>query len=309
MKNLQIGKPEKKVLSGGQRKRVNIALELVTDPVILFLDEPTSGLAADDTTALITLLSDLTKQTGKTIIMTIHQPAKDEFEKFTHCLVMGYGGIPMFFGPTKDCYRFFGTWKERQRLPNDIDNPRDMFEMMAQRERPIHEAMLAQDPRAAARPRPQARRHRVAQGVREPAEPRLPQDVLRPARDRQRPGPARPARHARDHQRAARAPALALLQGQGARPERHRHHAPPGAHHRRAARGGLRRPGEDGPGLVPGRAAELPPHRRGPAQARATADNTAADLLPGGGGGVVRHLQRRARDRRASAASTCASGW
>jgi ABC-type multidrug transport system ATPase subunit/pSer/pThr/pTyr-binding forkhead associated (FHA) protein len=145
VKNLQIGRPEKKVLSGGQRKRVNIALELVTDPVILFLDEPTSGLAADDTTALITLLSDLTKQTGKTIIMTIHQPAKDEFEKFTHCLVMGYGGVPMFFGPTRDCYRFFGTWKERQRQPNDIDNPRDMFEMIAARERPIYEAMRAQN--------------------------------------------------------------------------------------------------------------------------------------------------------------------
>jgi ABC-type multidrug transport system ATPase subunit/pSer/pThr/pTyr-binding forkhead associated (FHA) protein len=148
VKNLEIGKPEKKVLSGGQRKRVNIALELVTDPVILFLDEPTSGLAADDTTALITLLSDLTKQTGKTIIMTIHQPAKDEFEKFTHCLVMGYGGVPMFFGPTKEAYRFFGTWKERQRQPNDIDNPRDMFEMIAQRERPIFEAMRAQNPEA-----------------------------------------------------------------------------------------------------------------------------------------------------------------
>src|SRR5690606_16512083 len=90
-KHLQIGKPEKKVLSGGQRKRVNIALELVTDPVILFLDEPTSGLAADDTTALIELLSNLTRQTGKTIIMTIHQPAKEEFEKFSHILLMGVG--------------------------------------------------------------------------------------------------------------------------------------------------------------------------------------------------------------------------
>src|SRR6202012_2997932 len=80
--HLQIGKPEKKVLSGGQRKRVNIAMELVTDPVIMFLDEPTSGLAADDTTALINLLHDLTKKTGKTIIMTIHQPAKEEYEKF-----------------------------------------------------------------------------------------------------------------------------------------------------------------------------------------------------------------------------------
>jgi ABC-type multidrug transport system ATPase subunit/pSer/pThr/pTyr-binding forkhead associated (FHA) protein len=149
VKNLQIGKPEKKILSGGQRKRVNIALELVTDPVILFLDEPTSGLAADDTTALILLLHDLTKQTGKTIIMTIHQPAKDEFEKFTHCLVMGYGGVPMYFGPTKnDAYRFFGTWKERKGQPNDIDNPRDMFEMLALRERPIYEAMKAQDPNA-----------------------------------------------------------------------------------------------------------------------------------------------------------------
>jgi len=48
---------------------VNIALELVTDPVILFLDEPTSGLAADDTTTLIALLADLTKKTGKTIVM------------------------------------------------------------------------------------------------------------------------------------------------------------------------------------------------------------------------------------------------
>ena len=148
VKNLEIGRPEKKILSGGQRKRVNIALELVTDPVILFLDEPTSGLAADDTTALIALLSDLTKQTGKTIIMTIHQPAKDEFEKFTHCLVMGYGGVPMFFGPTKDAYRFFGTWKERQRQPNDLDNPRDMFEMIAQRERNVHEGMKQRDPSA-----------------------------------------------------------------------------------------------------------------------------------------------------------------
>ncbi|WP_437666564.1 FHA domain-containing protein [Sorangium sp. So ce1182] len=147
VKNLQIGKPENKILSGGQRKRVNIALELVTDPVILFLDEPTSGLAADDTTALITLLHDLTKATGKTIIMTIHQPAKDEFEKFSHALILGYGGIPTFFGPTRpDAYRFFGTWKERHGQPNDVDNPRDMFEMLALRERPIFEQLRARDP-------------------------------------------------------------------------------------------------------------------------------------------------------------------
>src|SRR5690606_20447996 len=70
----QIGSPEAKTLSGGQRTRVNIALELVTDPVVMSLDEPTSGLASDDAASLIHLLSELTKATGKTIIMTIHQP-------------------------------------------------------------------------------------------------------------------------------------------------------------------------------------------------------------------------------------------
>ena len=148
VKNLQIGRPEKKVLSGGQRKRVNIALELVTDPVILFLDEPTSGLAADDTTALIELLANLTKETGKTIIMTIHQPAKDEFEKFTHCLIMGYGGVPMFFGPTQgDAYKFFSSPMRAAGKP-DVDNPRDMFEAIAMRERPIFEQLKAQNPNA-----------------------------------------------------------------------------------------------------------------------------------------------------------------
>jgi ABC-type multidrug transport system ATPase subunit/pSer/pThr/pTyr-binding forkhead associated (FHA) protein len=147
--HLQIGKPEKKVLSGGQRKRVNIAMELVTDPVIMFLDEPTSGLAADDTASLVELLAQLAKETGKTIIATIHQPAKDEFEKFNLALILGTGGIPMFFGPTKpDAYRFFGSFHTRQGRPNAVDNPRDMFDALNQRERPIFEAMRAQNPGA-----------------------------------------------------------------------------------------------------------------------------------------------------------------
>jgi ABC-type multidrug transport system ATPase subunit/pSer/pThr/pTyr-binding forkhead associated (FHA) protein len=150
VRNLEIGKPEKKVLSGGQRKRVNIALELVTDPVILFLDEPTSGLAADDTTALINLLSDLTRKTGKTIIMTIHQPAKDEFEKFNLAFIMGYGGIPTYFGPSGDnAYRFFQTIQGRPGFTaaqKVIDNPRDMFDMLNVRERGVLEAMKRDNP-------------------------------------------------------------------------------------------------------------------------------------------------------------------
>jgi ABC-type multidrug transport system ATPase subunit/pSer/pThr/pTyr-binding forkhead associated (FHA) protein len=146
--HLQIGKPEKKILSGGQRKRVNIAMELVTDPVIMFLDEPTSGLAADDTAALVQLLAELAKQTGKTIITTIHQPAKDEFEKFNLVLTLGPGGLLTFYGSPKDGYKFFGSWLERQGKPNTVDNPRDMFDMLNLRERPIFEAMRAQNPAA-----------------------------------------------------------------------------------------------------------------------------------------------------------------
>jgi len=149
VKHLQIGKPEKKVLSGGQRKRVNIAMELVTDPVIMFLDEPTSGLAADDTTALVQLLADLARQTGKTIITTIHQPAKDEFEKFNLTLIMGLGGVPIFFGPTKpDAYRSFGSWLSSHRRPDVIDNPRDMFDMLNQREQAGLEKLRTQNPTA-----------------------------------------------------------------------------------------------------------------------------------------------------------------
>jgi ABC-type multidrug transport system ATPase subunit/pSer/pThr/pTyr-binding forkhead associated (FHA) protein len=160
--HLQIGAPEKKILSGGQRKRVNIALELVTDPVILYLDEPTSGLASDDATGLIHLLSELGKATGKTIIMTIHQPAKEEYEKFTHALVLGYGGVPMYFGPTvPDSYKFFSGYKLRGEgkyvePPANVvvDNPRDMFANITEREGPIYQQLLAQDPyvhRSAAR--------------------------------------------------------------------------------------------------------------------------------------------------------------
>lgn len=133
VKHLTIGRPEAKVLSGGQRKRVNIALEIVTDPPLLFLDEPTSGLAADDTASLVELLAELARTQGKTILATIHQPARDEYERFSHTLVLGHGGTPVFFGPAKGAYRFFEAWRPLSER-SGIDNPRDMFAELAERE-------------------------------------------------------------------------------------------------------------------------------------------------------------------------------
>jgi ABC-type multidrug transport system ATPase subunit len=133
----QIGRPERKTLSGGERKRVNIAVELVTDPPILFLDEPTSGLASDDTAALVDLLARLARDEGRTVICTIHQPAKEEFERFSHALILGFGGVVGYFGPTGvPIYDFYERFR-RTALPAlpPVSDPRSLFAVIHARER------------------------------------------------------------------------------------------------------------------------------------------------------------------------------
>jgi ABC transport system ATP-binding/permease protein len=98
-----IGSPERKVLSGGQRKRVNIALELINDTPVLFLDEPTSGLSSYDAESVIELLKELSTQ-GKTIITTIHQPSMKIYQMFDDLIMVNRApsepcGTMVYFGP------------------------------------------------------------------------------------------------------------------------------------------------------------------------------------------------------------------
>lgn len=121
-KDTIIGSPENKVLSGGQRKRVNIAMELITDTPVLFLDEPTSGLSSYDAEGVIHLLKQLSRE-GKTIIATIHQPSLQVFREFDNLIMLardtGGCGTLAFFGPAyPDSIEFLHPRAQDETQPN-----------------------------------------------------------------------------------------------------------------------------------------------------------------------------------------------
>ena len=105
-KDLKVGSPIKKYISGGQRKRLNIALELIREPAVLFLDEPTSGLSSADTEKVINLLKEQTYK-GKLIVVNIHQPSSDVYKLFDRLWLLDRGGYPVFDGNPIDAITYF----------------------------------------------------------------------------------------------------------------------------------------------------------------------------------------------------------
>ena len=105
-KDLKVGSAINKYISGGQRKRLNIALELIREPAVLFLDEPTSGLSSADTEKVINLLKEQTFK-GKLIIVNIHQPSSDVYKLFDRLWLLDKGGYPVFDGNPIDAITYF----------------------------------------------------------------------------------------------------------------------------------------------------------------------------------------------------------
>lgn len=106
VKDIKVGSPMNKKISGGQRKRLNIALELIREPPILILDEPTSGLSSHDAESLIELLKDLAIK-GKLIFTVIHQPSSDIFKMFDQLLVLDTGGYLIYDGNPVESLNYF----------------------------------------------------------------------------------------------------------------------------------------------------------------------------------------------------------
>ena len=103
--NSNIGGFMRKAISGGEKKRVSIGVELLTDPSILFLDEPTTGLDSYNSEVLIELLSKLAKK-GVTVIATIHQPNSFIFAQFDQMILFGGGDI-IYHGGAEDSINYF----------------------------------------------------------------------------------------------------------------------------------------------------------------------------------------------------------
>ncbi len=105
-KDLKVGTPFNKTISGGQRKRLNIALELIREPSVLFVDEPTSGLSSRDSENVMDLLRELTLM-GKLIFVVIHQPSSEIFKMFDNTIIMDEGGYMVYYGNPVEAVMYF----------------------------------------------------------------------------------------------------------------------------------------------------------------------------------------------------------
>lgn len=131
--HLKVGSPLHKSLSGGQRKRLNIGLELLRAPSILFLDEPTSGLSSKDSQNIMDLLKELSLN-GKLIFVVIHQPSADIFKLFDRLLLMDTGGYLIYYGNPLDAITYFkgksNKLNKDQVYDNGRINPEIIFELV-----------------------------------------------------------------------------------------------------------------------------------------------------------------------------------
>jgi ABC transport system ATP-binding/permease protein len=135
IKHLKVGSPMDKKISGGQRKRLNIALELIREPAILFLDEPTSGLSSRDSENILDILKEIASK-GKLVFIVIHQPSSGIFKRFDQLMVLDKGGYLIYDGDPVESISYFKSrirqadWNESECSVCGNVNPEQIFDMV-----------------------------------------------------------------------------------------------------------------------------------------------------------------------------------
>ncbi len=139
IKDIKVGNPLNKKISGGQRKRLNIALELIREPMVLYVDEPTSGLSSRDSENVMDLLKEIS-QRGKLIFVVIHQPSSDIYKMFDKLIILDVGGFPIYYGNPIEAVMYFK--RETNQLNSEVGechacgnvNPELVFSLIESKE-------------------------------------------------------------------------------------------------------------------------------------------------------------------------------
>lgn len=123
-----------KGISGGEKRRVTIAIQILTDPKVLLLDEPTSGLDAFTAMSIMEVLQGLASE-GRTLIMTIHQSRSDLFSHFSQVLLLARGGYPVYAGEGQQMLPYFAALgHECPKTTNPADFVLDLITVDLQQE-------------------------------------------------------------------------------------------------------------------------------------------------------------------------------
>ncbi len=136
--HIRVGSPLDKTISGGQRKRLNIALELIREPSVLLVDEPTSGLSSADSLHVVSLLK-AQAAAGRLVVAVIHQPSSDVYKMFDRLWMLDTGGRPIYDGNPLDALVHFRSASYRageqeyacSRCGNV--NPEQLFEIVEEK--------------------------------------------------------------------------------------------------------------------------------------------------------------------------------
>src|SRR6516225_5497410 len=113
-----VGSSVKKYLSGGERKRLNIGLDMISSADVYLFDEPTSGLSSKDSEHVIEIIRSLSQ--NKIVLVTIHTPTSKIFQMFNKAVLLDKGGRLVFFGTPQDMLQYFATAEHQQHFGTEL---------------------------------------------------------------------------------------------------------------------------------------------------------------------------------------------